>query len=302
MSENLINRIKSEKLNTDLNQKDLNSLPSNELKEEINNSISKLDKIFSIYLNNEKYKDNKEINTLHISYKEIKEKFNYYLLNNSRNIDMIKKGLEIITIRLNKITQKEEQKSNQSVLKEENERNIEEPKLEETINKEEIPKPFINNTEVLSENSVDKSIRKKEITNKISLCNIEIKEIKDNIQKFEDELNRKQKYLDTNKYYLDPIDVYGFEKAIQNNKIKIDNQKILLEKTQAKMKEYVGELSELNDINMAKTAIYDNLKEQIRLEKERELIDQKLNSLREEVPETLFTDDELENNSKITLK
>lgn len=302
MSENLINRIKSEKLNTDLNQKDLNSLPSNELKEEINNSISKLDKIFSIYLNNEKYKDNKEINTLHISYKEIKEKFNYYLLNNSRNIDMIKKGLEIITIRLNKITQKEEQKSNQSVLKEENERNIEEPKLEETINKEEIPKPFINNTEVLSENSVDKSIRKKEITNKISLCNIEIKEIKDNIQKFEDELNRKQKYLDTNKFYLDPIDVYGFEKAIQNNKNKIDNQKILLEKTQAKMKEYVGELSELNNINMAKTAIYDNLKEQIRLEKERELIDQKLNSLREEVPETLFTDDELENNSKITLK
>ena len=302
MSENLINRIKSEKLNTDLNQKDLNSLPSNELKEEINNSISKLDKIFSIYLNNEKYKDNKEINTLHISYKEIKEKFNYYLLNNSRNIDMIKKGLEIITIRLNKITQKEEQKSNQSVLKEENERNIEEPKLEETINKEEIPKPFINNTEVLSENSVDKSIRKKEITNKISLCNIEIKEIKDNIQKFEDELNRKQKYLDTNKFYLDPIDVHGFEKAIQNNKNKIDNQKILLEKTQAKMKEYVGELSELNNINMAKTAIYDNLKEQIRLEKERELIDQKLNSLREEVPETLFTDDELENNSKITLK
>lgn len=302
MSESLINRIKSEKLNTNLNQNDLNSLPSNELKEEINNSISKLDKIFSIYLNNEKYKDNKEINALHISYKEIKDKFNYYLLSNSRNIDMIKKGLEIITIRLNKIIQKEEQKSNQSVLKEENERNIEEPKLEETIIKEEIPKPFINNTEVLSENSVDKSIRKKEITNKISLCNIEIKEIKDNIQKFDDELNRKQKYLDTNKFYLDPIDVYGFEKAIQNNKTKIDNQKILLEKAQEKMKEYIGELSELNDINMAKTAVYDNLKEQIRLEKERELIDQKLNSLREEVPETLFTDDELENNSKITLK
>lgn len=240
-------------------------------REEYDNYLKEIDLLDKrIEIMNLKNQNEEETNNLQEKLKQIKEKTKVLEKRLSENSNELEKT--------NQIVSKEEPKP--EILKDNDE-----PKVEETIIEKE-----------------DKSIRKKEIQEKIKNCNKNIVEIQNNITLFENELSKKQLYLDANKSKIDIIKITAYEKSIQNTKEKLNKQKKLLEEAQSEIKPYIGELSELNDINMAKTAVYDNLKEQIRLKKERDLIDQKLNSLREEVPETLFTDEELENNSKITLK
>ena len=175
---------------------------------------------------------------------------------------------------------------------------IQEPIIDKVEPKSIVEEEIIEDNSSNLEQGLDNSLRKKEITDDIKKCNININTIQNIILEFESDLKRKERYLSTNKPYLDSIEIYGFEKAIQNTKQKIENQKKLLEQETMKLKKKVSELNELNDIEMAPTEVFNNIKEQIELLKEKEKIETKIASLQNKVPENYYS--EMINNSKKT--
>lgn len=288
MSDNLIKQFNNETLNNNLNQKDLNVLPSNEimsLNREINKIVQKLDEIFVKLLSNEEYKDNYDLLSLKSKYSSIREKYIIYIKN--------KEYSEFINIKA-----KLEEISSNIVSLTTNNKQIQEPIIDKVEPKSIVEEETIEDNSSNLEQGLDNSLRKKEITDDIKKCNININTIQNIILEFESDLKRKERYLSTNKPYLDSIEIYGFEKAIQNTKQKIENQKKLLEQETMKLKKKVSELNELNDIEMAPTEVFNNIKEQIELLKEKEKIETQIASLQNKVPENYYS--EMISNSKKT--
>lgn len=283
MSENLIRQFNNKTLDNNLNQKDLNVLPSNDimtLNSDINKTILKLDEIFVKLFNNESYKDKQELISLKSKYDQTRKKYvssikmkDYSEFGNVKNImDEISKSIVEITTTKQEIKEPIQDKVEQN------------PSSDEEVLEEDI--------ELIQDNS----IKKKGINDEIRNCNINISNIQNIISEFEKDLERKERYLNTNRPYLDSIEVYGFEKAIQNTKQKIENQRKLLEQETKKLKKKVSELNELNDIEMAPTEVFDNLKEQMELFKEKERIESQIADLQNKVPEEYYSD--MINNSK----
>lgn len=282
MSENLIRQIQNETLNNNnLNQNDLKVLPSNknDIQSDIDNRITKLDLLFEKLINSENYRENSELSSLYSRYKYIKENYNFYIsINDNSEFENVKNRLDDITKNVINFTKKEPEKKQEEQLEVIEE--IEEPI--EIINEEKVPEP--------DESFINKSIRKKELNEMMEQCNIKIYNLVTTINENKEYITKIEKYLESNRQYLDPIDIYGYEKSIQKRKEKILQEEKDLEEANYESKKIIKELNELNDINMAPTEVFDNLKEQIKLFKEQERIRSQLADLQEKVPEEYYGD------------
>ena len=282
MSENLIRQIQNETLNNNnLNQNDLKVLPSNknDIQSDIDNRITKLDLLFGKLINSENYRENSELSSLYSRYKYIKENYNFYIsINNNSEFENVKNRLDDITKNIINFTKKEPEKKQEEQLEVIEE--IEEPI--EIINEEKVPEP--------DESFINKSIRKKELNEMMEQCNIKIYNLVTTINENKGYITKIEKYLESNRQYLDSIDIYGYEKSIQKRKEKIIQEEKDLEEANYESKKIIKELNELNDINMAPTEVFNNLKEQIKLFKEQERIKSQLADLQEKVPEEYYGD------------